>query len=244
MKNNVQFWGSSGAGWANAASADAPFLVVNNEMKIDKEGAEWPTGTWPRNYNTTSSPTAYDADSKKYRDLLKRGYHLVDSDASKWYFDCGAPNFLLGTPSWCGNKKSWQSVYMHDPTLRLTQCERKFFENRIQGGEVAMWGETATDSNILTELWPRASAAAERLWSPLEVTESSWLSNSDASTSGRTSAQWRLRNHINQIGQQIQALPPIQPYYCTHFDPSICDAYTSTFDDKTFIPVARNPLVV
>jgi N-acetyl-beta-hexosaminidase len=124
---------------------------------------------------------------------------------------------------------------MHDPTIRLTTCERKLFKDRIQGGEVAMWGETTSDSNILTELWPRASAAAERLWSQEEDSEQSWLENQK--DNNKMSAQWRLRNHINQISNYIKSIPAIQPYYCTHHDPNLCDTYTASFDDKKFVPV-------
>ena len=39
----------------------------------------------------------------------------------------------------------------------------------IMGGDVCLWAEYADDDMILTRLWPRASAAAERLWSAKTV---------------------------------------------------------------------------
>jgi len=53
---------------------------------------------------------------------------------------------------------SWQTFYECDP--------RNFTGNTdlMIGGHASMWGEHVDSSNFISRVWPRASAAAERLW--------------------------------------------------------------------------------
>ncbi|KAJ8422970.1 hypothetical protein Cgig2_002581 [Carnegiea gigantea] len=84
---------------------------------------------------------------------VAKGYRCIYSDQGVWYLD------HLDVP--------WQPVYTADPVEGITDpSEQKL----VIGGQVCMWGETADTSDIQQTIWPRAAAAAERLWSRKEAT--------------------------------------------------------------------------
>lgn len=72
----------------------------------------------------------------------------------------------------------------------------------ILGGEACMWAEVVNNQNILQRTWPRASAAAEKLWSAYNVVD-------------EDSAAKRLEEHTCRMNRrQIPAQPPNGPGYC------------------------------
>jgi hexosaminidase len=60
----------------------------------------------------------------------------------------------------------WSTYYKQDPIPPNTPANLQKF---VLGGEASMWGETVDSTNIHQKVWPRASAVAERLWSPASV---------------------------------------------------------------------------
>ncbi|CAI5480611.1 unnamed protein product [Closterium sp. Yama58-4] len=58
----------------------------------------------------------------------------------------------------------WNRVYSTDPTQHLV-VDGSVPEHLLEGGEVCMWGEKVDSSDFMPTIWPRAAAAAERLWS-------------------------------------------------------------------------------
>jgi hexosaminidase len=92
----------------------------------------------------------------------KRGYKTVVSSSDYWYLDTGYGKPRSNPyPAVAGaGYNHWNRVYSYDIRANLTQDEVAL----IQGGEVCMWGELADKTNFEGKIWPRASAAAERLW--------------------------------------------------------------------------------
>ncbi|XP_041375318.1 uncharacterized protein LOC121388147 [Gigantopelta aegis] len=81
------------------------------------------------------------------------GYKVIYSTC--WYLD----RIEYGT--------KWTKYYQCDPadnTFGYTIDEKM-----VLGGEACLWSEYVDNENLMTTLWPRASATAERLWSAKDI---------------------------------------------------------------------------
>ncbi|XP_060063779.1 beta-hexosaminidase subunit beta-like [Ylistrum balloti] len=86
------------------------------------------------------------------RQILLKGYRVIYSYC--WYLDRVDPGV------------HWHKFYQCDPYGNGRYANDK----SIIGGEVCMWGEYMSSEMLMKWLWPRGSAAAERLWSRREDT--------------------------------------------------------------------------
>jgi hexosaminidase len=93
----------------------------------------------------------------------------------------------------------WKKFYDCDPEDFWGNEDQK---KLVYGGEACMWSEVVDDSNIVQRIFPRASATAEKLWSPFYVNDVE-------------AAKRRLEEHYCRMRNRgIQAQPPNGPGLC------------------------------
>jgi hexosaminidase len=86
--------------------------------------------------------------------VVDAGYQAILANEDSWYLD------HLQAP--------WTNFYLNEPYANITNPTN---QKLVLGGEVGMWGETVDTSDLFNTVWPRAAAAAERLWSAADVTD-------------------------------------------------------------------------
>ncbi|XP_077528323.1 beta-hexosaminidase subunit alpha-like [Haemaphysalis longicornis] len=101
--------------------------------------------------------------------------------SSCWYLD------LIGYgPDW----KTYYACDPHDFEGNETQ------KALVLGGEACIWGEYVDSTNLISRTWPRASAAAERLWSP------AWVNSADKAAARFEEHRCRMRRRGLQVEPQ------------------------------------------
>lgn len=121
--------------------------------------------------------------------ITKQGHQVILS--SCWYL-----NYI-------SYGQDWRKYYQCDP-LDFPGTVDNY--RRVVGGEVCMWTEYVDQTNLLSRLWPRASAAAERLWSANSV-----IQDTD-------SAAFRLDQHRCRMVKRGIPAEPILDGFCGDYE--------------------------
>ncbi|KAF9337514.1 hypothetical protein BG006_004340 [Podila minutissima] len=161
--------------------------------------------------------------AKNTKKVISQGHRVITGSADYWYLDCGfgdwLGNWTMGN-SWCDPYKSWQKIYSFNPLMGLSSKEAK----SVLGGEALLWGEQVDDTNLDTKLWPRASAAAEVLWSGNSEDSDTKLWNGpdqEEDTLRNVEALTRINEHrFRMLSEKISA-EPLQPLWCVQ-NPGHC----------------------
>ncbi|KAK6929291.1 Beta-hexosaminidase, eukaryotic type, N-terminal [Dillenia turbinata] len=132
------------------------FVLRAQEIAISKN---WTPVNWEETFNTFSSHLNPLTVVHNWLGpgvcpkVVAKGFRCIYSNQGVWYLD------HLDVP--------WERVYNAEPIEGIKDISK---QELVLGGEVCMWGETADTSDIQQTIWPRAAAAAERLWSRKEST--------------------------------------------------------------------------
>ncbi|KAK4834906.1 hypothetical protein QYF36_002336 [Acer negundo] len=131
------------------------FVLKAQEIAISKN---WTPVNWEETFNTFA--TKLNPQTVVHNWLgpgvcpkaVAKGFKCIYSNQGVWYLD------HLDVP--------WNNTYTAEPLEGIDEASQ---QELVIGGEVCMWGETADASNVQQTIWPRAAAAAERLWSRREA---------------------------------------------------------------------------
>ncbi|KAG8221826.1 hypothetical protein J437_LFUL003460 [Ladona fulva] len=144
---------------------------------------------------------------KEMSRVTAKGYRVLLS--SCWYLDS------------LSSGGDWQKFYECDPENFPGTAEQK---ELVLGGETCMWGEVVDWTNLESRVWPRACAAAEKLWTSPDafqhtarstIHRSDWYERSRLSNYDISEVAARLEEHRCRLLQRgIQAQPPNGAGFC------------------------------
>ncbi|XP_039274796.2 beta-hexosaminidase subunit alpha-like isoform X1 [Styela clava] len=112
-------------------------------------------------------------------DVFSHGYTETPATIEVWTVDHpedkvgdltdASVDVIVSYPWYLDNtlKRQWDIMYLAKPAEYVEQKNL----HHVLGGESCMWTEHVEANNVITEIWPLASAAAERLWSSKKTTD-------------------------------------------------------------------------
>ena len=101
---------------------------------------------------------------------VRAGYMTVWGPPGSWYLSCYSD--ACGGDGGGAGFEPWTEVYAAEPFYNaapLVNISDPAEQALVLGGEVTVWSERLDPATFLATAFPRAAAAAERLWSPRAV---------------------------------------------------------------------------
>lgn len=158
--------------------------------------------------------------SDSLKSITSLGHKALFGNYDQWYLDCGTGDWMnyensdvaaaYPFPDWCLPYKNWRQIYTYDPLANLTKEEAAL----VMGGEVHIWSEQTDPSNWDNMVWPRASAAAEVMWSGRQDASGQDRSQLDAAP--------RLNEFRERMIQRGVTCAPIQMIFCSQANATEC----------------------
>lgn len=150
--------------------------------------------------------TAWHSDAPSIKQITDSGFKALFNEG--WYLDKQKP-YQQAKNHWLFFD-TWEDMYLAEP-LEQVDPENAHL---VLGGEACMWGEQIDLNSVESRIFPRASAAAERLWSPKEIND-------------LTAALDRIIHHsCHHLSRKGVRANTIRPDYCPH---------TYTVDERPFL---------
>ncbi|KAJ8731629.1 hypothetical protein PYW07_004793 [Mythimna separata] len=163
-------------------------------QEVFDEGVTLPSGSIVQVWKNT--------EATEMVNILNSGHKVIYS--SSWYLD------HLSTGG------DWAKYYEVDPRETVNGYVDKAKEDDILGGEACMWAEVVDDTNMISRVWPRASAVAEALWSGYSNTSPNdpyrrWHFRREPDFE----VSCRLEEHTCRMNRRgVRAQPPNYPGFC------------------------------
>lgn len=172
-------WEAAGAGSKGSRTA------VHWQDAVD-QGASLPAGTLVQVWRGEGS-------QDELAKVLQAGYYALLSNSDRWYLNCGVNPTCAFVP--------WDQVYENEPFPANSTIPARD-RSLLLGGEAVLFGEYADQGSAESQIWPRAAAVAERLWSPQSVA-------SAADAAGRMA--W-IACRLQRLGARAG---PVGPGFCS-----------------------------
>lgn len=139
---------------------------------------------------------------------------MVQSSYKQYYLDCGGDSFIKQGENWCPYI-SWKSIYATNITTAMPSIPKECHKSFI-GATAAVWTEQTNSESIITKLFPRSFALAERLW--LDPPAGSV---GDISLWIKAQSRLRILSDKNMLAK-CYPVEALQPALCTTH-PDLCD---------------------